>query len=71
VITVCDRANESCPILPGDPERIHWNFPDPAAASDPDEQQIVFSQVFVGLEKRLKLLLTLIDRERGPEGATV
>jgi protein-tyrosine-phosphatase len=26
VITVCDRAAESCPALPGDPERIRWSF---------------------------------------------
>jgi len=29
VITVCDRANESCPIFPGAVERIHWSFDDP------------------------------------------
>jgi ArsR family transcriptional regulator, arsenate/arsenite/antimonite-responsive transcriptional repressor / arsenate reductase (thioredoxin) len=65
VITVCDRASESCPIFPGDPERIHWSFPDPSAVTDPAEQQMAFTQVFVGLEKRLKLLLTLIARDRG------
>jgi ArsR family transcriptional regulator, arsenate/arsenite/antimonite-responsive transcriptional repressor / arsenate reductase (thioredoxin) len=64
VITVCDRAKESCPIFPGDPERIHWSFPDPSAVADPDEQYRAFVQVLVELEKRLKLLLTLIDRER-------
>jgi ArsR family transcriptional regulator, arsenate/arsenite/antimonite-responsive transcriptional repressor / arsenate reductase (thioredoxin) len=64
VITVCDRAKESCPIFPGDPERIHWSFPDPSAVA-PEEQPLAFTQTFVGLEKRLKLLLTLIDREKG------
>ena len=24
VITVCDRAREECPILSGEPERLHW-----------------------------------------------
>jgi ArsR family transcriptional regulator, arsenate/arsenite/antimonite-responsive transcriptional repressor / arsenate reductase (thioredoxin) len=65
VITVCDRANESCPIFPGDPERIHWSFPDPSAVTDPEEQARAFARVFFDLEKRLKLLITLIDRERG------
>jgi arsenate reductase len=37
VITVCDKANEGCPIFPGKAERIHWSFEDPAAV-DGDEQ---------------------------------
>ncbi len=64
VITVCDRAKESCPVFPGDPERIHWSFPDPSAVADPAEQRRAFAQVFVELEKRIKLLLALIDGER-------
>jgi len=64
VITVCDRASESCPIFPGDPERIHWSFPDPSAFPDPDEQTGAFLQVFAGLEKRLKIFLTLIERNQ-------
>jgi arsenate reductase (thioredoxin) len=29
VITVCNRANESCPIFPGRVKRVHKNFDDP------------------------------------------
>lgn len=64
VITVCDNARESCPIFPGDPEQIHWSFPDPSSFIDPDEQNKTFLDVFAGLEKRLKLLLILIEREQ-------
>lgn len=31
VLTVCDHAAESCPIFPGDAQRLHQAFPDPAA----------------------------------------
>ena len=37
VITVCDRAKETCPIFPATRSLLHWSFEDPAAA--PDEQQ--------------------------------
>ena len=32
VLTVCDNAKESCPIFPGDANRLHRNFEDPALA---------------------------------------
>ena len=40
VITVCDVANESCPVLPGDTERIHWSLPDPAAVEGSETERL-------------------------------
>ena len=44
VITVCDNAKESCPIFPGNGERMHHSFEDPAAASA-DQQLATFRKV--------------------------
>lgn len=33
VITVCDEANESCPIFPNAERRLHWSIPDPSKAT--------------------------------------
>ena len=33
VITVCDEANETCPVLYGARQRLHSSFPDPSQAS--------------------------------------
>lgn len=40
VITVCDNANESCPVFPGKVSRHHWGFEDPPKAMRPGESEI-------------------------------
>jgi arsenate reductase len=40
VITVCDDANERCPMFPGRAKRLHWPFEDPSSAVGTDEQRL-------------------------------
>jgi len=40
VITVCDSANERCPVFPRRTTRIHWSFEDPSRATGSDEEQL-------------------------------
>jgi len=47
VITVCDNANESCPVFPGKTRRIHQSFEDPPPpdiGSD-EERMAIFRRV--------------------------
>lgn len=47
VITVCDNANEVCPVFPGKTERIHHSFEDPPApgSADAETSLAVFRRV--------------------------
>ncbi len=38
VVTVCDDANETCPLWLGTGQRVHLGFPDPAKATGTEEQ---------------------------------
>jgi arsenate reductase len=40
VITVCDQANEYCPIFPFPSQRLHWGFPDPSRAEGTEEERL-------------------------------
>lgn len=40
VITVCDSANERCPLFPGGTTHIHWSFDDPSQATGTDEDRL-------------------------------
>jgi protein-tyrosine-phosphatase len=64
IITVCDRAKESCPVFPGDPIRIHWSFPDPADAEGTEEQRFkAFKETTIQLMTRVSYLLLMIKRQ--------
>lgn len=40
VITVCDSANERCPVFPGQTIRLHWSFDDPSQATGTDKDRL-------------------------------
>ncbi len=46
VITVCGNADQVCPMFPGQVNRHHWGFDDPAHAEGSDEEKMaVFRRV--------------------------
>ena len=46
VITVCGNADQACPIFPGQAEKHHWPFDDPAKATGSEEEiRAVFRRV--------------------------
>ncbi len=44
VITVCDEANEVCPVFLGVKKRWHWSLPDPSKATGAEEEQLAVYQ---------------------------
>ena len=55
VITVCDQANEACPVFFGARERLHWSFPDPSRATgSEDEQLAVYRSVRDAIRERIE-----------------
>src|ERR687898_1834133 len=55
VITVCDDANEACPVFPGARRRLHWSFEDPTQATGSEEERRrVFQSVRNEIRERIK-----------------
>ena len=55
VITVCDQANESCPVFPGALHRRHWSVDDPSGVEGSEEQRLeAFRQARDELRRRIE-----------------
>jgi arsenate reductase len=55
VVTVCDNANESCPVFPRAANRVHWSFEDPSAVKGSDDEKLaVFRRVRDEITKTLE-----------------
>jgi arsenate reductase len=72
VITVCDRARQTCPVFPGQHNTLHWGLDDPAEVEGTDEQKLeAFRRTRTEVATRLRPFVELARRARtAPEGAT-
>jgi arsenate reductase len=69
VVTVCDRARESCPVFPGGAESLHWGFDDPAEATGTEPERFaVFERVLGEISTRLRAFAPAALRERDRVG---
>ena len=63
VVSLCDRARESCPDFPDHPRRVHWSIPDPAVAVGPDLAS-AFQRTASDLDLRIRHLLPVLTASR-------
>jgi len=58
VITVCDSANERCPVFPGQTTRLHWSLDDPSQAEGTEAERLAtFRRVRDEIASRLRAWL--------------
>lgn len=72
VITVCGNADQACPMFPGQVNRFHWGFDDPASAHGTEEE---ITEEFRRIRDQIKLVfeayaagLHSAQRAEGVEG---
>jgi arsenate reductase len=66
VVTVCDRARESCPVFPGGAQTLHWGFDDPAEATGSEpERYAVFVRVLGEVAARIREFVPVALAGRG------
>jgi len=66
VITVCDSANERCPVFPSRTTRIHWSFEDPSQATGTEDERLaVFRRIRDEIAGRLRTWLAAQETQSG------
>ena len=61
--TVCDSANERCPLFPGQTMRLHWRFDDPTQAQGTEAERLdAFRRVRDQIRARLQTWLDAAGR---------
>jgi len=54
VITVCDHANQRCPVFAGPAKRLHWSIDDPVISGSENEQLAAFRRARDDLYQRIR-----------------
>jgi arsenate reductase len=55
VITVCDRAKQTCPVFPGKYKKIHWSLEDPGLVQGTEEEKLrAFRETREKLRERIQ-----------------
>jgi arsenate reductase (thioredoxin) len=68
VITVCDAAKESCPVIPGAAQQAHWSIDDPSAVEGTEEERLeAFRAARDIIRDRVHIFLLAAGREDLPQ----
>ena len=66
VITVCDRARQSCPVFPGQHNTLHWGLDDPSEVQGTDEEKLAaFRRTQTEIAGRLRPFVEVALRASG------
>lgn len=66
VITVCDRARQSCPVFPRQVNTLHWGLDDPSEVEGTDEEKLeAFRRTRVEVATRLRPFVEIALRAAG------
>jgi arsenate reductase len=72
VITVCDRARQTCPVFPGQHNSLHWGLDDPAEVDGTDAEKLeAFRRTRTEVATRLRPFVELARRAKGIVPAAV
>ncbi len=66
VITVCDRARQTCPVFPGVHNTLHWGLEDPAEVEGSDAQKLAaFQRTYLEVNQRIRPFVEVALRAAG------
>lgn len=63
LVTVCGHADEHCPVIPANKQKIHWPLSDPAKATGTEEEIMqVFCAIRDEIHDRVQALLDQLSK---------